>query len=508
MAKMKTYASSPIKESTSKLTWDGAKIAPYESAWMTFNKILALNHIKFSTLVKLISGNKTYYSSKQSLIKKTFDSGWIDFKKYSSLIDVEPEILRMGFLNHYDIEIFYNGSYPIRHCPQCLNLGYHSIIFQFASIATCPWHECVLTKGCHACAMESSMDGRSNAECGPRIVCLQCNSVNVDFSKSVETNKLDADLSLLIQKRTEEIFDWKQNISNCNSSTKTLFSELFSPPKVLGNNFHSVPWKLRFASDILEPPPCVYPPEKRCRILHTSFKTTAFSPYDRRDSLTDQEKIAIFLEMERTILKEINIGHKRCIDKMLTYSTAERLKLDGTKVCRVALAYCAWAIAITGRLDFATFTRLENESFTLKMMAPRADLSLEFPNLLTWTKLSFYGILYKLITLCESHSVILFRSNHLSSDGFLIWATENIGDLAYFRTKHIEITTINVLYPDINDLLMHEQSRCDDRNEFFEEMFRSFIIQTEKDWFGGHGVIFKVLLESQLEYDKYLFVEL
>lgn len=40
----------------------------------------------------------------------------------------------------------------LRYCPQCLRVGYHSTLFQYLGLATCPMHGCLLRVGCSACA--------------------------------------------------------------------------------------------------------------------------------------------------------------------------------------------------------------------------------------------------------------------------------------------------------------------------------------------------------------------
>jgi hypothetical protein len=42
--------------------------------------------------------------------------------------------------------------YELRYCPECLRLGYHSTLFQYLGLATCPMHGCLLQLGCSGCA--------------------------------------------------------------------------------------------------------------------------------------------------------------------------------------------------------------------------------------------------------------------------------------------------------------------------------------------------------------------
>lgn len=493
---------------TSRLTWDGSKIAPYESAWMTFNKIIALNYINFVDLAKLISKNKVYSISKKDLIIKAFNGEWIDYQRYSTLIGVDQKALQMGFSTYYGIETASDNEFSIRHCPECLTMGYHSIIFQFASVSNCPWHRCVLTKKCSSCIMESAISGRNTNGNGPRIECLRCRSINVDFSQSVSTNKLTADLSSVIREKCEAFFDWRQRIISSKSYSPYLFSELFLPPQTLPTHIHSIPWKLRFVSDMLSTPSYIQPREERCRIRHTTVKVGCQSPHFSASSFLTNETLLQFSEIEKNLKKKIGKCHKGCIDKLINYSNAERLKLDGTKVCRVALAYWAWKIAITGKINLAKSQTFEREIENLKMMAPKGNLAFNVSELLEWTRLSFSGILYKLGELCDNRSVILFRSAHLCSDGFLVWATDSAASFKTPGTKRLKDSSVEILYPDLDDLLSTEDERCSQRDRFRQEMHRPFIVQAEKNWFGGHGVIFKVLLENQLDQRNYYFLEL
>jgi hypothetical protein len=42
----------------------------------------------------------------------------------------------------------------LRYCPECLRLGYHSTLFQYLGLASCPEHKCLLQVRCAACANE------------------------------------------------------------------------------------------------------------------------------------------------------------------------------------------------------------------------------------------------------------------------------------------------------------------------------------------------------------------
>jgi len=72
-------------------------------------------------------------------------------------------------------------DYSFRYCPECLLVGYHSLLQQAPWLARCPWHGALLRTGCHRCGAHLRLDGRAGSWLG---VC-KCGHDHVDDRKAL-----------------------------------------------------------------------------------------------------------------------------------------------------------------------------------------------------------------------------------------------------------------------------------------------------------------------------------
>lgn len=66
----------------------------------------------------------------------------------SDLLRISLEVMRISS----GADFWSNTVWPeLRYCPTCMQMGYHSYLFQYLGVATCPLHQCQLTTKCISC---------------------------------------------------------------------------------------------------------------------------------------------------------------------------------------------------------------------------------------------------------------------------------------------------------------------------------------------------------------------
>lgn len=131
-----------------RLTWGANGPAPYESAWLLFLKLCALNLSGLTYISNVIKKDCISPSNVQANYYKGY---WIDFNKFGQALGVPETQLRTSFLDLLGVcSVEDPGVVNIRHCPDCIAIGYHSVIFQIDLISKCPWHHKHLI-ACDAC---------------------------------------------------------------------------------------------------------------------------------------------------------------------------------------------------------------------------------------------------------------------------------------------------------------------------------------------------------------------
>ena len=72
-------------------------------------------------------------------------------------------------------------EYTFRYCPECLRVGYHSLMQQAPWLARCAWHGAQLRTGCHRCGATLRLDGQT----GPWLGVCKCGHDHVDNKKAL-----------------------------------------------------------------------------------------------------------------------------------------------------------------------------------------------------------------------------------------------------------------------------------------------------------------------------------
>lgn len=118
----------------------------YASSWLVFLNIMKWNRFRrFSDICRLLELSDE--GSKGT--DRWWDGSQVPYAYVEEACGLECNELQYAFLDGWFPRLSISGcgsldigSQPrIRHCAQCIKLGYHSAVFYFEYITHCPWHQ-------------------------------------------------------------------------------------------------------------------------------------------------------------------------------------------------------------------------------------------------------------------------------------------------------------------------------------------------------------------------------
>ena len=136
------------------MNWHAGQLAMHESDWIALHRFLWLNSLDAKGLWRLLcrrDGKRQYLyncnvwdivAKMQSWHVTAAAGKWISERSLAHLLGNELQSILL--------------SDGVRFCPQCLALGFHSPIFYFPSLKTCPFHGCLLENTCPSCRLRFS----------------------------------------------------------------------------------------------------------------------------------------------------------------------------------------------------------------------------------------------------------------------------------------------------------------------------------------------------------------
>jgi|GEM_PF-967418 len=377
------------------LTWDPREPAPFESAWSIFLKILSINQITMQELARLIKKEK-FENSNNDL---HLDSNWIDFKKFSNLIDVSETKLRNGFLDQNGFTPTRMSSpvkHKMRHCTECELLGYHSVLFDLPYLQECPWHGRKLTLPCKRC---SSLICFERSWLSSQIqVCTECQASVSYYLLVPRKNLIDQRLRDEIYGTCKEFIEWWSTVRKKTTDCPQFTDGIVNQNETQFEGHDCVPWQLGFAKQIS-------PTKHRCKfsinekpVILISWKcvierTMDKQPNSQRYYLWDEVGRS-YKSMCRYIYKKYLRPHCSCIKHMQSLSRHESLFFQSDEVCLPALGFLIWRMSVERMCNIEGLECRKNRKFSLRLMLP--DLwpyELSRKDKIRWTFFGFFGVL-------------------------------------------------------------------------------------------------------------------
>lgn len=158
--------------SPSSPAWHPRLVRPYESLWSILHKLAQLNVLTASEL-------RSVFGNSADVRGELFKQGWatpndlrgyggLDSTLLASALRLSPEALETGATRLYVLAPYaaienqnLYGQFvlkSLRYCLKCLDLSFHTPLFQLAWITECPEHGEPLRTGCPGCGAQLSLE--------------------------------------------------------------------------------------------------------------------------------------------------------------------------------------------------------------------------------------------------------------------------------------------------------------------------------------------------------------
>lgn len=408
-----------------RLSWHPACPAPFESAWILFLKVCVLNEITPHNLMRLI---QTDVSKKRKIKALNItDSSWIDFQKFSSLLEVSEERLRNCFPDQLGIGKPI-AEYSVRICPQCLELNYHCVLFDLPFVQTCPWHGVPLIGSCKGCS-EPIKGARLVNPYNLFLHCPICCEVLVDFISDFEVTRVPGHFADKIHVQCCALVDWW-----------TGARKRYSPADELPPGYQAASFGIYYSVmlDVADRPPFPWNIEKK----QSDFKVVRWGSENRPANL---DLVKSYRSIRRHLFNTfVRPKYRECIQRVFSCN-GYAVSFNVDEIPKPALAYLLWRMSIEGRglsdLDQRSQTRLSLKVPNLERIGPPFD---DF--ILNWLYTQYFGIYKKLLSLDES-TYYYFYLGHIYASSNLVWLGKK------------GMTSQAILFPDINKFLDKERQR-------------------------------------------------
>jgi len=241
-----------------RLTWSPGHILPFESAWMICAKVMAINLLQWRELKKLI---KIPAEQLDSRTNPFIYGRWLSISKFASLLGEPYNRIEKGFLDSLGFPESLAYRAGIRHCPKCMDLGYHCSLFNIQALTHCPWHEVPLTSPCDQCTrtvqtslLHSTSDWLACPACGVRII---------DLARPLARDRMSSQQLDDAFARCNQLVEWWRDVRKREPRA----NDLFGPVLCVADEFDELPEKLHLREGCLQSvvsPPEFWPFEPSC----------------------------------------------------------------------------------------------------------------------------------------------------------------------------------------------------------------------------------------------------
>lgn len=474
-----------VSATKGRLTWNPTAPASFESGWSIFVKVLAHNYMVIGELVNLI--RKADVPKNAIYPYNLGCSDWIDFEKFGELLEVNPARLKTGFLDQLGFypHVDQYNRYKVRHCPICVELGYHCTLFDLAIVMECPWHRRQLQHACSGCGTPLTVNGVSRFMEQGAPVCPRCGLRMDLFLDLPELNKLGAGMTATAAGYCVELVDWWKSVRERTQDFRNLTEELsILEGSVTDRNgvseillgyarvvaAQSLYWKFS-----VDPWPSRY----------TEWITTLQSGSGNNQTYYSTGSAGkMYRSIRRHIYRTYIRPHRRCLQALMSLSRDDVFVLRGDKMCIVVLAYVIWRMSIEGVRNIEELRASRKTAFQLRLMGPGdSRFILPVQSHLRWCYFGFFGLWQKLYTWLPGYERIAidFGESHIF-DGFLRWRYDRIGTPKEEPISDTSTVKMKVIVPD--PPLMEAASLKQPHQEFIsaDEFIDISAFNTQRCW--------------------------
>lgn len=426
-----------------RLTWDPTLQFPFESGWSLFRKVMTLNNLDELELGDLIS--RPQMPRTKSRIRNCADSSWIDFKRFSELLEVPARELKNGFWDQLGIKVLGGERSTSRVCNACWHSHqYHCLLFDLVWLRRCPWHGADIQR--------------------PNTLGKPARFAEV-LRNDLDEMSIDKLLSVLPMGRHDrhrvighlvEYLEWWHAVQAKVPAADMLLRQLVSTAELTEQSSFELRWQagfareqvpLRYGSWILENTPSI-----ACRQMQVADAGRRIGPEGDRPTIRDDTG-RCYRAIRRHIFRNYVRRHRSCISKLAKLDQDDRLSLKGSGVCATCLAYVVWRMSTESLMVMKGLTIPRTSNYGLRLSEPWTHSPSDDPTRLNFTYMQFFGLWAAIV-------------DRLGRGGFKVKLQDTVStpQVVFARDESrafgSPLQTLHCLYPDGASLAIRAGRPC------------------------------------------------
>jgi hypothetical protein len=365
-----------------RLTWDPALQFPFESGWSLFRKIKVLNNLKDHELVELIAREPV--PIRKSRLRDCADSSWIDFDRFSELLEVPAAELRNGFWDQLGIRVIRPKEYELRVCKMCWEMHrYHCVLFDLIWVRQCPWH------GWPVDLPQTIVVPTGNS------VLARGEPPVVPFDELRALTPMGSGNEHRMIGHILEYLEWWRGVQARLPQADRLLRHLVSTSHMTDQNEVDLRWQAGFAQSrmplghgswILEDVK-----SRSCRYARVTDTGRSKIATDDRNTVRDDTGLC-YRSIRRHVFRRYVRRHRACLTRLAQLTRDDLLSLAADGICATCLAYAVWRMSVENLIVVdGLFTR-RTTNYALRLTEPSSGDPSDDPARLSFTYIQFFGI--------------------------------------------------------------------------------------------------------------------
>lgn len=336
-----------------RFVWGQGTPAPFESSWLIFLKLMALNNCTFNHVFKYLCLEKYRCQDIDNPLRcfDVLDSKWVDFQKLSrALGGISERSLRTAFLSEFSFPL--QHKFQVRHCPECIRNGYHSIFFQIHSLERCPWHGHELVRCSHcSAALGQGLKSRGGKSCNAEewSFFLKCGHFDIEPVDVPFLLTPTPDFRDLVLKTSKTFLKWWGRVLNVGdhpnlslglmviSVDEGYLRDCDLKLMTIGHAKHlagACPWPIA-DSEI-------------------GFRSCTWEDSGETHHSSEDWR-AVLKSIRRQIFRRYVRRHRRCYGRLAKLCMFASHSLNGKSVCYCALSFILWRMEFEGFASFSAW---------------------------------------------------------------------------------------------------------------------------------------------------------
>ncbi|MFJ5254080.1 hypothetical protein ACIP8I_02630 [Pseudomonas sp. NPDC088414] len=248
-----------------------------------------------------------------------------------------PE-LESSFINSL-MPINIKQAVSIRHCPDCLLKGYHSVFFYLKFITHCPWHKkrLIFCRACSEAMSQAGLGPKKNKDNNEVYFSLRlpCGHFSFDSRLGYDLGYNDQNFYYTLCVYSSEILGWLRRVPHCDEVASTFISCLYD-----GNSQNELGYRHCFniCSAKIGHATCL-------SVAPLSCKKIFFTP--QHCARFDHTKpFSVLKSIRRYIYREYLRSHKKCLRTLMAMDRKQLHCLDVKCACAVSSAMLGWMYSL------------------------------------------------------------------------------------------------------------------------------------------------------------------